>query len=280
MAVANSASFQANKADSKVSVDDEGKTFSVPKNYEPRSTDFHEVSNSHHIMRSPGFPMIEESPTPGRNPDFVKRLAESNQTPKLTPKNTHDLTHLKIAPEMKNGKIHSPMNLSPSTPRSVRSSRSNSDKREERPLLGSSQKIVIVPAGKNEGRPQIKVTVGSTSSSDSSVGKRTPPRKRTMSGGKKRPENHPWKAAVDRGVRMSPSLKSLKVSQMDGGKMRSNASWASFTFPDPNARPLSHVVSVRSLASIGMGSTDGKKLTIRRVPTSPTELLNIADPKT
>lgn len=37
---------------------------------------------------------------------------------------------------------------------------------------------------------------------------------------------------------------------------------------------LSDAASVRSLASIGMGSTDGRKLTIRRVPTSPSELLN------
>jgi hypothetical protein len=34
-------------------------------------------------------------------------------------------------------------------------------------------------------------------------------------------------------------------------------------------------VSVRSVASVGMGSTDGRKVTIRRVPTSPTELFNI-----
>nr|CAD7200631.1 unnamed protein product [Timema douglasi] len=34
-------------------------------------------------------------------------------------------------------------------------------------------------------------------------------------------------------------------------------------------------MSMRSLASIGMGSTDGRKVTIRRVPTSPSELLNI-----
>jgi len=38
--------------------------------------------------------------------------------------------------------------------------------------------------------------------------------------------------------------------------------------------------SVRSLASIGMGSTDGRKMVIRRVPNSPTELLNIVTPTT
>lgn len=46
------------------------------------------------------------------------------------------------------------------------------------------------------------------------------------------------------------------------------------TWPSPADRQ--DVISVRSLASIGMGSTDGRKLTIRKVPTTPTELLNIA----
>ncbi|XP_055385962.1 sodium- and chloride-dependent GABA transporter ine isoform X3 [Condylostylus longicornis] len=36
--------------------------------------------------------------------------------------------------------------------------------------------------------------------------------------------------------------------------------------------------SVRSLASIGVGSTDGRKLVIRHVPNSPTELLKIVNP--
>ncbi|XP_054000868.1 sodium- and chloride-dependent GABA transporter ine-like isoform X1 [Hylaeus anthracinus] len=60
------------------------------------------------------------------------------------------------------------------------------------------------------------------------------------------------------------------------------ASWASIVFADGNGQ--SHVrafpdsVSIRSLASIGMGSSDGRKLTIRRVPTSPSELLNMVHP--
>lgn len=39
-------------------------------------------------------------------------------------------------------------------------------------------------------------------------------------------------------------------------------------------------MSVRSTVSIGMGSSDGRKVTIRRVPTSPSELLNIINPPT
>lgn len=38
--------------------------------------------------------------------------------------------------------------------------------------------------------------------------------------------------------------------------------------------------SLRSWASVGMGSTDGKKMIVRRVPTSPVELFNIVNPPT
>lgn len=38
--------------------------------------------------------------------------------------------------------------------------------------------------------------------------------------------------------------------------------------------------SIRSLASIGMGCTDGRKMVIRRVPTSPTELFHLVRPPT
>ncbi|CAK9826613.1 Sodium- and chloride-dependent GABA transporter ine [Anthophora retusa] len=60
------------------------------------------------------------------------------------------------------------------------------------------------------------------------------------------------------------------------------ASWASIVFSEGNGqthvRPFPDSVSIRSLASIGMGSSDGRKLTIRRVPTSPSELLNLVHP--
>jgi hypothetical protein len=70
------------------------------------------------------------------------------------------------------------------------------------------------------------------------------------------------------------SLRSLKLEEANGHQPIA-------TSPGPNWRSsycfsevASHM-SVRSLASIGMGSTDGRKVTIRRVPTSPTELFNI-----
>ncbi|KAM8717970.1 hypothetical protein ACLKA7_004643 [Drosophila subpalustris] len=42
----------------------------------------------------------------------------------------------------------------------------------------------------------------------------------------------------------------------------------------------SDVTSVRSLASIGIGSTDGRKLVIRRVPTTANELFDMVNPQT
>lgn len=44
--------------------------------------------------------------------------------------------------------------------------------------------------------------------------------------------------------------------------------------------PLSDAASLGSWASVGMGSTDGKKMIVRRVPTSPVELFNIVNPPT
>lgn len=47
-----------------------------------------------------------------------------------------------------------------------------------------------------------------------------------------------------------------------------------------SGKPFSDAGSVRSWASVGMGSTDGKKMIVRRVPTSPVELFNIVNPPT
>ncbi|TMW49346.1 hypothetical protein DOY81_005564 [Sarcophaga bullata] len=56
---------------------------------------------------------------------------------------------------------------------------------------------------------------------------------------------------------------------------------SSYLFRDSVANQIySDVTSVRSLASIGIGSTDGRKLVIKRVPQTPTELLNIVNPPT
>lgn len=59
-----------------------------------------------------------------------------------------------------------------------------------------------------------------------------------------------------------------------------SSAWASILYADSanEARMFPDTISIRSLASIGLGSSDGRKLTIRRVPTSPSELLNVVHP--
>ncbi|XP_050420385.1 sodium- and chloride-dependent GABA transporter ine-like [Adelges cooleyi] len=79
---------------------------------------------------------------------------------------------------------------------------------------------------------------------------------------------------------LSPSLRSLKapavVTTMTGSVSLNSTCIPSDLSP---LRPTPNNMSVRSLASIGMGSTDGRKLTITKVPTSPAELLNLANPQ-
>ncbi|XP_046475468.1 sodium- and chloride-dependent GABA transporter ine isoform X1 [Neodiprion pinetum] len=83
-----------------------------------------------------------------------------------------------------------------------------------------------------------------------------------------------------------PSMRSLKSTAADDHHQHNHhpaTSWASIIFSDAasqSGKPFPDSVSIRSLASIGMGSSDGRKLTIRRVPTSPSELLNMVHPPT
>ncbi|XP_022163454.1 sodium- and chloride-dependent GABA transporter ine-like isoform X1 [Myzus persicae] len=86
------------------------------------------------------------------------------------------------------------------------------------------------------------------------------------------------------GVPGSPSAAAMAIGSANHNSMcGSGGMYASATHQHRDASPLrswSDAVSVRSLASIGMGSTDGRKLTIAKVPTSPAELLNLASPQT
>ncbi|XP_050085310.1 sodium- and chloride-dependent GABA transporter ine isoform X1 [Anopheles aquasalis] len=56
----------------------------------------------------------------------------------------------------------------------------------------------------------------------------------------------------------------------------------SYVFSEIGGSPrlFSDATSIRSLASIGMGSTDGRRMVIRRVPNSPNELLTMINPPT
>lgn len=198
--------------------------------------------------------------------------------------------------------ILSPSSLSvTNSPRIVRSNRyvqkllENEKVQEEarKMLMDGQQKLIIIPMGKSgvNGKltPQVRVcSTSMTNSSDSSDGKRTPPRRKRQSNsycGKPVSKSYSWRPNVQnlKSPRNSPSLRSLKTNSEEKTHettmLPPSPSLRSFTcsdMPVTTLRPLSDVVSVRSLVSIGMGSTDGKKLVIRRVPTSPSDLLNFA----
>lgn len=80
--------------------------------------------------------------------------------------------------------------------------------------------------------------------------------------------------------RRNNSVRSLKnyhylMSELNHNKYAESESGPhAFKVPQPDA------ASLRSWASVGMGSTDGKKMIVRRVPTSPVELFNIVNPPT
>lgn len=80
--------------------------------------------------------------------------------------------------------------------------------------------------------------------------------------------------------RRNNSVRSLKnyhylMSELNHNKPAGSESGPhAFKVTQPDA------ASLRSWASVGMGSTDGKKMIVRRVPTSPVELFNIVNPPT
>lgn len=76
------------------------------------------------------------------------------------------------------------------------------------------------------------------------------------------------------------SMRSLKPedSNLSSPMVRSGS--AVFSDCPSQISKFQDAMSVRSLASIGMGSTDGRKMVIRRVPTSPNELFSLVNPPT
>lgn len=76
------------------------------------------------------------------------------------------------------------------------------------------------------------------------------------------------------------SVRSWKSDEARGTS--STNSFSNRPFSDSSSqisRPFSDS-SIRSLASIGMGSTDGRRMIIRKIPQSPSELFNIVNPPT
>lgn len=81
--------------------------------------------------------------------------------------------------------------------------------------------------------------------------------------------------APDHGVHLKSQLTQVNLPAAMGRI-------SSYVFSDTNisSGKLISDPSIRSLASIGIGSTDGRRMIIRRVPTSPSELMNIMNPQT
>lgn len=82
-------------------------------------------------------------------------------------------------------------------------------------------------------------------------------------------------------ARQYPSLRSLR-QQPHAEEQPGLTRTGSAVFSDCGSQysKFPDALSMRSLASIGMGSTDGRRMVIRRVPTSPNELLNLVNPPT
>lgn len=197
-------------------------------------------------------------------------------------------------------RLLSPSSLSvSSSPRITRSNRyaqrilENEKIQEEarKLLMNGQQKLIIIPASKSgvngKSSPQVKVCTNFTTSSDSSEGKRTPPRNKHNSMHtchKMFSKNCTGRSPLQnlRTPQNFPSLRSLKTTNLEEKPSQmllpAAPSLGSFISSDVpvTLRPLSDDVSVRSLVSISMGSTDGKKLVIRRVPTSPSDFFNFS----
>lgn len=126
----------------------------------------------------------------------------------------------------------------------------------------SGKKFVIFPVEKelNEGASSSSAASPFLSQSSSFAKSRHPPNAKA--------NLNPSLAFSSPNVLMSPQLAHLVRS-------------GSYIFSDSGStRLFSDASSVRSLASIGMGSTDGKRMVIRKVPNSPSELFSYIHPPT
>lgn len=128
-------------------------------------------------------------------------------------------------------------------------------------------------------RPQPRLLMvdqaGSGSSSDRDNGPHSPGRASSARSIDPRHHRHCLNARSLRAFNMDESCQHYPCCH------QLSPTWASVLYGEANgsqARSFPDTVSIKSLASIGLGSSDGRKLTIRRVPTSPSELLNVIHP--
>jgi hypothetical protein len=155
------------------------------------------------------------------------------------------------------------------------------------PTNGLKQRPAVSPTGNNDN-----VSVGIPSTPNGGVSKTEDSKLQNKNGTGSRRLRRPQLIpelelpGLDESIRAGhtlpltmSSLRSLKLEGANGHQpiiATPGPNWrSSFCFSEA----ASHI-SVRSLASIGMGSTDGRKVTIRRVPTSPIELFNVVQSPT
>uniref|UniRef100_A0A182IXT4 Uncharacterized protein n=1 Tax=Anopheles atroparvus TaxID=41427 RepID=A0A182IXT4_ANOAO len=171
------------------------------------------------------------------------------------------------------------------------------------PTVGSSgRKFVIVPCqtGGAIGDPGSGTANGTGQGAAAAGGNAGPSGSATGGGGKAEPgegsvSSGPSSITVPTapvGSYIKPkyfnSLRSVRSAQDPHGLGMAHqnhtaiARSGSYIFSDVGGTPrlFSDATSIRSLASIGMGSTDGRRMVIRRVPNSPNELLTMINPPT
>lgn len=155
------------------------------------------------------------------------------------------------------------------------------------PTNGVKQTAAVSPTGNNDS-----VSVGIPPTPNGGIAKSEDPKLQNRNGTGNRRLRRPQfipelelpglGESIRAGHTLPLTMSSLRSLKLEGA----NGHQPIIATPGPNWRSsfcfseaASHI-SLRSLASIGMGSTDGRKVTIRRVPTSPTELFNIVQSPT
>ncbi|XP_037052346.1 sodium- and chloride-dependent GABA transporter ine isoform X1 [Bradysia coprophila] len=157
--------------------------------------------------------------------------------------------------------------------------RSNKSTNDQTKLLPTNQRPVITPTSQQSSH----TNGGHKGNNSSSEGPSTSPSSSTspvLSPITSRPKHH----HSTRSLRSGAASAMHQQGNATSSPMVAHATQpflsrtGSYVFSDAGSgRMFSDGMSVRSLASIGMGSTDGRKMVIRRVPNSPTELLSIVN---
>ncbi|XP_012526109.2 sodium- and chloride-dependent GABA transporter ine isoform X1 [Monomorium pharaonis] len=174
-----------------------------------------------------------------------------------------------------------------------------SSEEERGRLLNAAREILVVPPNNgSNGNRKVISREDTPESARRDKGNRWRPRliiDQAESGSSSDRDNGPYSPTRSSARSINPrhyqqhcsNVSSPRVFNMDENRQHCpcchqlSPTWTPVLYTDTNGshlRSFPDTVSIRSLASIGLGSSDGRKLTIRRVPTSPSELLNVVHP--